>query len=431
MPIFDQYEVEPISSYSGSYASNYIVFLTSSIDLNGQLNNNSFSNKRVVAIDKASKQKIKFNSIIWDAETYLNIIFKNGYPGQNNRNINFFSDEIIYDSIVPNILEIHKTNGGVPVINRFSSTNAPTFILTIGENITASNDGQQISDNIWLSSFPFQSRYKNIVKYNNPTNFTDNLEYFLYPNWGSSIEENDAEYRVWKYNTGPYFGIPPYNAPLKSETDNLRVDWLVTSQSYPYGNISNYDSQYSSSRRSNNNLLMHYGGKIRINPVINSLDISIADKDILDDYFGFGNSTQNNIVSFNYVYPVTNIMSTVLTGSNGSYIANWVFSNVLRGFKYGLYSANKVNTKLTYRLGQFGQFRDLLEQRLLTATNNSTITKNLFFPIENTFVSGTTIYNQAIDYVTATNPDYNPYDSGIYDYYYRSGQPFFDRDNED
>jgi len=104
---------------------------------------------------------------------------------------------------------------------------------------------------------------------------------------------------------------------------------------------------------------------------------------------------------------------------------------VIRGYKYGLYSANKVNTKLTYRLGQFGQFRDLLEQRLLTATNNSTITKNLFFPIENTFVSGTTIYNQAIDYVTATNPDYNPYDSGIYDYYCRSGQPFFDRDNED
>lgn len=427
MPIFDQYEVEPISSYSGSYSSNYIVQLTSSININGELDNSSLRNQRVVAIDKSSQQKIKFNSIIWDAETYLNIVFKNGYTGRLNKNLNIISDETIYDSIVPTPLEIHKTNGGVPVYNLFTTTATPCLILTSGENLTASNDGRQISDNSWLSSYPFQSKYKNITKYITPTIFTDNLEYFLYPNWGSTIENTSAEYRVWKYNTGPYIG----SKPLKAETDNLRINWLVTSQSYPYNNINNYDTEYSSSRHTNNNLIIHFGGKVRISPSINSFDAAVADKDILDDYFGFGNSTPANIVGFNYVYPVTNYFGVILTGSNGSYITNWAFSNVIRGYKYGLYSANKVNTKLTYRLGQFGQFRDLLEQRLLTATNNSTITKNLFFPIENTFVSGTTIYNQAIDYVTATNPDYNPYDSGIYDYYCRSGQPFFDRDNED
>ena len=77
MPIFDQYEVEPSTAYSGSYSSNYIVQLTSSININGELDNSSLRNQRVVAIDKSSQQKIKFNSIIWDAETYLNIIFKN------------------------------------------------------------------------------------------------------------------------------------------------------------------------------------------------------------------------------------------------------------------------------------------------------------------------------------------------------------------
>mgnify|MGYP001124654473 CR=1 FL=1 len=59
--------------------------------------------------------------------------------------------------------------------------------------------------------------------------------------------------------------------------------------------------------------------------------------------------------------------------------------------------------------------------------NNRTLT----FPVNIEFVAGTTIYTQARDYVTATNPSYNPYDSGIYDIYYRSGQPFFDRGNED
>jgi hypothetical protein len=111
-----------------------------------------------------------------------------------------------------------------------------------------------------------------------------------------------------------------------------------------------------------------------------------------------------------------------------------IYGGILRGWHYGIYNGIETKTKLIYRKNHFGYFRDILEQRQLTATifqeKNSTA-KTIFFPIENTFVSGTAIYNQAIDYVTATNPDYNPYDSGIYDYYCRSGQPFFDRDNED
>ena len=107
---------------------------------------------------------------------------------------------------------------------------------------------------------------------------------------------------------------------------------------------------------------------------------------------------------------------------------------ILRGWRYGLYSGLPTFPKVIYRRNRYGQFRDVLESRTYTAnlTLESTETRQtLQFPVEIGFVSGTTIYEQSRDYVTATNPSYNPYDSGIYDIYYRSGQPFFDRENED
>lgn len=86
----------------------------------------------------------------------------------------------------------------------------------------------------------------------------------------------------------------------------------------------------------------------------------------------------------------------------------------------------------------------MLEQRLFTRylrteqvnpySNiklNEKLRQTVDGPIQVTFVSSSAIYSASVDYLTATNPTYNPYDSGIYDLEYRSGQPFFDRPNED
>lgn len=112
-----------------------------------------------------------------------------------------------------------------------------------------------------------------------------------------------------------------------------------------------------------------------------------------------------------------------------------IYGGILRGWHYGLYSGIKLNTKQIYRRGRFGQLRDILEGRVTAATITSQgkdpygnpIRRTVFYPVNVTFITGSEIYNQAKDYVSATNPSYNPYDSGIYDYHYRSGQPFTDR----
>jgi hypothetical protein len=100
----------------------------------------------------------------------------------------------------------------------------------------------------------------------------------------------------------------------------------------------------------------------------------------------------------------------------------------VRGWRYGLSGFQQPTTAI-YRYGRYGQFRDMLEQRPYTKffDGNSTLAA----AVEVAFVSGTIDYQQAIDYVTASNPSYDPRDSGFWDYEYRSGQPFYDIANID
>jgi hypothetical protein len=100
----------------------------------------------------------------------------------------------------------------------------------------------------------------------------------------------------------------------------------------------------------------------------------------------------------------------------------------IRGWKYGISNYQEKKCAL-YRYGRYGQFRDMLEQRPYTKFFDGTAM--LESPVTVNFVSGTVDYERAIDYVTNTNPSYDPRDSGFWDYEYRSGQPFYDIDNID
>ena len=103
------------------------------------------------------------------------------------------------------------------------------------------------------------------------------------------------------------------------------------------------------------------------------------------------------------------------------------FVPTIRGYKYGLISAMPKYTTAVYRSNHFGHPRDLMEQRPFTKFYDErgkfqgAVTVN--------FKSGTQAYVLAKDYLTATNPSYNPRDSGIYDYEYKSGYGFTDSDS--
>ncbi len=170
------------------------------------------------------------------------------------------------------------------------------------------------------------------------------------------------------------------------------------------------------------------------------LDLDLSDTIRGEKFTGIGK--RNKLVGFkNFSY-----YDLYSNRTNGSYEVGQLrmHSPILRGWRYGLWSGLQTQSKVYFRRGKFGQFRDILEQRPFTRyiqfeqvnpTANPKLGQKVKTtvdgPIQVTFVSSSAIYSASIDYLTATNPAYNPYDSGIYDIYYRSGQPFFDRPNED
>ncbi len=99
------------------------------------------------------------------------------------------------------------------------------------------------------------------------------------------------------------------------------------------------------------------------------------------------------------------------------------------GWRYGLLSALPTKTSAVWRRDRYGQFRDMLEQRLYTRFNvDSNTAKGISTDkagrtrsvIETRFVPNTDAW------VTASNPELNTRDSGIYREFYTSGKPFSD-----
>lgn len=104
-----------------------------------------------------------------------------------------------------------------------------------------------------------------------------------------------------------------------------------------------------------------------------------------------------------------------------------VYDPIVSQWGYGIYNAIPTFSKMIFKRNHFGHFRDILEQRpytkFLLASKRSTVQQAA---VNINFVSGTLAYQRARDYLTASNPSYNPTDSGQFDFEYKAGQPFFD-----
>jgi hypothetical protein len=94
------------------------------------------------------------------------------------------------------------------------------------------------------------------------------------------------------------------------------------------------------------------------------------------------------------------------------------YGTVIHGWKYGILNGFPESPKAIFRRNRYGHLFDLVQGRKFTKTLDSQ--GNIELPVEVIFVSG----SQAS--LTASNPSLNPYDSGIYDTEYRSGQWFTD-----
>jgi hypothetical protein len=434
MPIFDQYEVEPASAYSGSYTDNSIfgtIFADNATTIAGYSplgQGNPTTSRRLIAsrIDGKNATYPNINNM-WLPAYAIEGYASGSWLGRFQRFAPFFSNEYWYDSFVPNVVEIYsrpsttlpivtagvlnKANsviGGIdfevsgslfdiyPYTNNISDAKISLFIQQ--EPPIASAMFPPFPNSRWFRNHPFQSFYKNIQRIEEASNTLPD-RYNLNINF-----DGTAVSPVSSSNTLGTICITSdliINANGGSPQPLLFVGSCMNTPTQPYPNY-----------------------KFGTAPIV----------EIYKTFFGTGNGTPGLTrkgASFKY---------NTTTDLSGDAIRYLTYDSSIRGYKYGIRSIFPEANKIIYRLNHYGHVRDMLEGRPTTATlvkssNNSytdaPINRTLFYPLIYGFVSGSAIYTQARDYVTATNPSYNPYDSGIYDIYYRSGQPFFDRGNED
>lgn len=399
--IYDIFETENFASYSGSYNSRIMYGSFFSNLATGYVSGGvvGSSGSRVYIADKTIgiiSSSFYDNKNLYLSSHALNIV-SGTYIGHNVRFLTLTCDKETYvDSCMINPLYYHVVNGGYPVIdllpwsgsNNFNVPDIPStgsaaifFGFVSGSpGFTATGSSVIYTDFKWPFRFPFMSLYKNLMRtfqisYNAPYSLSSSFV------WGAGYDINAITGNLSTNRLGLVVSIIP--------KDIGTLDYIAYVYDMPYisGVINSFPSRDMLSQ-----------------PTLT---------DLYKSYFG---SSDNRYKIVDKGYRVTNI------------ITPWKYyiAPILRGWKYGVYNGNQVKTTAIFRSNHYGQFRDMLEQRPYSNFFDEEEKKVLGSVVVVTPVSGTILYNNMLDYVTATNPSYNPRDSGIWDYSYRSGQPYFD-----
>ena len=108
--------------------------------------------------------------------------------------------------------------------------------------------------------------------------------------------------------------------------------------------------------------------------IVNTASLAVPDKNSFK--YGCNNYPhfRRTEVDSRY-FPIFPFTETVVSGTAQAYSSyQFGLSPVIRGWKYGLYSGFTAHSKATFRRDRFGQFRDMLEQRIYTKFINDNFT---------------------------------------------------------
>lgn len=417
--VYDQFETESATSYSGSTQSKMFLPRTTINDI-GAL-------RRDVIADRATRF---INHDAFVDKMYLMSDFPTvtATPAQFvwftnrgfQRNLNLVCDEEqVYDSILGHPINYSAANGissallnpqgfgfqdsrvhtqlGMAFLMPTSSINL--FIGSAG-TLVRRTDGpeEQFCDNIWNYTGPFQSRYKTVQRLKTPTVYTPFTGKSLV-SWslasGDSTRRNTQGFTS-SYNAICYLCYTTRSAP----TNEVPADFALILDGPLAATAGNFVATF--------------------NPLSDTRFVAslISPESLYFGYFGFGDDFAN--------FPRGYFQLNTVVGSRNILLK---YPPQIRGWKYGISNGLPQFSMATFRSGRFGQPRDMLEQRKFTKFYNNNATFQ--GPVSVVFKSGTLAYERAQDYVSATNPSYNLRDSGIYDYEYKSGFGFVDMDPVD
>lgn len=357
-------------SVVGSYVSGNLQFLTakSKAEYSALLSRpNNSSKLRGVAI--ANKTKVFMDTIMPDpVAIYLQGGGKFVTPKAQESEL---SD--ILDAEWPSAIRGYRTNI------------AKMFIATNGY-ITGS-DGAHIANETWYGENPFIYKYRNISRTLRPnsgivTNTYDEVmkaDNSLCYTVSTHVSASSQFFIAFTSGINGTFGT--IDAPQFTQTD-IYDDWVLPS----------YDP-------------FTHGM-----PITSYQLSGLSAFDFMASFFGIDvlNSTS---------FLVDNVL---VDGDEAKAYRKQSRSGVtIRGWKYGIMNGTPFNPKTIWRYGRYGQYRDMLEQRLYSKTLD-VVTNTIDSPINIRFISG------SLAAFTASNPELNTLGCGFYDSESKSSLPFYD-----
>lgn len=434
MPAIDQFETEPNAFYSGSYTDG--IFMGAMGDPGGRF---------LAASSNSGSNELLYTHHFSD---YLDVSGSNRSRnlGMAHKFRTFFSSvERYQDTILPDAYDAYLLNEGKPVLALGEMglnpiiMNEPDAYAVVGQQpvgklvfttfgTTASYDvgleNFEVSDQMWIGSFPFQGRYKDIQRNIDQAFYRTNI---LVP-----VTESQKSFDNYYYY-GPWTSTQPSSSLATIEVIIPRISWKDGSvggagatEPYRFTLMDVTGSVLA------NEKFGGLGGSVYPPSTPSSYGVGFGtkrprQKQLTKVLFGFGDNYQGvpiiNAVTCSQLQTVGVSLGVV----NGFYAS----SIDIRGWKYGVANGFPFFTSCVFRSSRFGQYRDMLEQRKITkffdpkgmtvdGKNNGK--KGSSSAVVNiTFVSGSK------SSITASSPlVLNPNDSGIYDFEYKSGQPWHD-----
>jgi hypothetical protein len=425
MPLYD---TAPFSSLYGSFVDGYFT---------GSLLRNNPNRGPVVSVVSSTLDPAVIN-VLLNPENYNNSFtsYRTAVTQSKtiiNKNIRFLQatsqNEFYYDSFIPDINGIFAVDGGKLVLmNNGFGLAEPIFGFEylFGTNINGhlnnltSSTGTQVSNDKWISSYPFQIKYRNVQRLKGNLFTLSTLKYSVS---GSLSNSSSLEvYEDTPFNIRSVTDLPPggpggywqSNTPVFTFGDSAGIlfGFLFPSGALPTGGVG-YNPAF-----------------------IYSLKGIIGDKSVYasasTNYQGASaptlaltGSTPSTNIKFVYGFGdgfagfgefVTDTVNTI----NNFAFSSVFFGSLIRGWKYGLKSGFPEQTKVLIDRNFYGGLYSVLGSRPNTAFYNDIIGQ-ITYPIQIQFLSGSQAF-----IINSDQPTLNLRESGIYDTFYRAGTPFSD-----
>lgn len=339
----------------------------------------------------------------WRASTvWSDYLFKKETPFFRSGEVRYLrlssNSQTIKDSYVPDIQSIYLASGGSLVSSSLKGIGL--FFSTNGNSLTGS-DGLNVSSNTWVFDTPFEKKYSNIQ----PDAFQPNGQITV-----------STKYELWQIipqKTNIFFSASSGLVRTSIDKQNL----FLANVTLPISNSFNLylDFDYNNRGYSNPDGSWNYGA----------------------DYYGYNGDIKK---SYSFVFGINKsvFFESGYGSSPGSLNNNYFQKNTsgiaIQGWKYGLYNGLPTNFSAVFRQNHYGQFRDMLEQRIYTATYNN---PQIGGPMDANggikFISGSSLAGESNNLLTASIYEannvteayrVNPYGSGIFDKEYRASQPW-------